>query len=287
MAVAIENRPPPSRLVSRTRLLQGLARHASAPARPQVTLDLSKTNEGHQQMGKQGSAPHPRSLASSPRSKPNLLNELSNAHSVASRYRLDRDKWSTTAQVQERKLASHERELIRQGRAIISLEEQNVALRAESEEHVSANNKLFTRFRIAVAKHDKLVDQLNDSDRAMARLMKSDRAKRKVWERNLRLKTTLKRITMQATSGRIQSAANTEASLLETLAATNARIDELERNGEVLLEALEQSNDSCGGDEDDNEKTAKLLEAEVAFRGVLEDESSKEQKEHWTELLSE
>jgi hypothetical protein len=104
MAVAIENTPPPPCLASKTRLLQGLVRHASAPPRPQVTLGLSKTSERHQRMSKQRSAPHPRSSASSRRSKPNLLNELSIAQSVASRLRVDRDKWRTTAQVQERKL---------------------------------------------------------------------------------------------------------------------------------------------------------------------------------------
>ena len=140
-----------------------------------------------------------------------------------------------------------------------------------------------------VTKHEKLVDQLNDSDRTIARLKRSDRAKGKVWQRNLRLKATLQRYTLQATSGPLQPDADTQASLMEALALVNERIEELESKGSALLDALEKRNDSSGSDEDEMEDNggAKLTEAEVAFRGVIEDETFKEQKEYWAELLNE
>jgi hypothetical protein len=68
------------------------------------------------------------------------------------------------------------------------------------------------------------------------------------------------------------------------------RIEELESRGETLLEALEKQNYSCGSDQDEAEDDALgvgLLEAEVAFRGVLEDETFREQKEHRAYLLQE
>lgn len=285
MAVTIDSTPISLLPTRKTRLLNGLKRHASAPARPPMTLDLSKISEGHKQMSKHRSAPRSRSSASPLRPKTNLLNELAIAQSETSRLRVDRDEWRTTAQVQEQQFAYHEQELEHQRRAFASLEEQHAAVGAERKEIILANDNLFTLFREAVTKHDKLAEELNESKRATARLKKSDRAKGKVLQRNLRLKSTLQRIGMQASSTRAAPDANTEASLLEALAAAIDRIDELESKGEVLLEALETRNDSCGSDEEEEYGIAKLLEAEVAFQGVLDDETFAEQKQHWEALL--
>jgi len=285
MAVTIDSITISPLPTPKTRLLNGLKRHASAPARPPMTLDLSKISEGHQKMSKQRSAPRSRNSASPLGPKTNLVNELAIAQSVASRLRIDRDEWRTTAQVQEQQSAYHEQELEHQRRAFASLEEQHAALCDERNEIIMANDNLFNLFREAVTKHNKLADELNESKRATARLKKSDRAKGKVLQRNLRLKSILNRVGMQASSTPAAPDANTEASLLEALAAAIERIDELEGKGEVLLEALETRNDSCGSDEEEEYGIAKLLEAEVAFQGVLDDETFAEQKQHWEGLL--
>ena len=56
-----------------------------------------------------------------------------------------------------------------------------------------------------------------------------------------------------------------------------------------MLDALEKRNDSCGSDEEEDmgqgDVEAGMLEAVVAFRGVIVDESFKEQKVLWLELL--
>jgi hypothetical protein len=251
-----------------------------------MTLDLSTISERQPKMNKQRSAPHTRSSASPLRTKTNLLNELAIAQSVASQLRVERDEWCNTAQVQERQIAYHEQELEHQRRAFASLGEQHAAVGAERKEIILANGNLFTLFREAVANHDKLADELNESKRATARLKKSDRAKGKVLQRNLRLKSTLQRIGMQASCSPAAPDANTEASLLEALAAATERIDELESKGEALLEALETRDDSSENEEEDD-GNAKLLEAEAAFRGVLDEESFAEQKQHWEILLTE
>jgi hypothetical protein len=143
------------------------------------------------------------------------------------------------------------------------------------------------RLQDAVTSNDKLVGQLKDADRYVARLKKSDRAKGKVWQRNLRLKTTLNRYASQMAFSSLQQDSNTEAGLLEALALANERIEELESKGSALLDVLEQRNDSYGSDEDENDNSTRLLEAEVALRGVLENETFREQKGQWDDLLKE
>jgi hypothetical protein len=117
-------------------------------------------------------------------------------------------------------------------------------------------------------------------------LKKSDRTKGKVWQRNLRLKATLGRLSSQVSLTPDQTA---EATLLEALALANERIEELELKGEVLIHALEEHEDSYEEDEDEDglDRTAHLMEAEVAFRGVLEDEMFREQREVRSDLLRE
>ncbi|KAF2832569.1 hypothetical protein CC86DRAFT_425093 [Ophiobolus disseminans] len=249
MAVSIDNTLSQSGPGPKARLLRGLARHASAPVRSH-------------------------------------WNELSLTQAVVSRLRLERDRWRTTAQVQERQLLSSERDFKLQERTVAVLEERNAALCAGHNEDVSASDKLFTRLQDVIDKHEKLVDQLNESVRTATRLKKSDRAKGKVWQRNLRLKATLQLYTSHATV----ASANTEASLMEALALANERIEELEGKGELLLQALQKQNDSYDIAEisiEEEHDTAKLLEAEIAFREVLEDETFKEQKEYWEDLLAE
>jgi hypothetical protein len=83
----------------------------------------------------------------------------------------------------------------------------------------------------------------------------------------------------------LQQDSSTEAGLSEALAFAIGRIEELEDKGNALLGVIDRRNDNGGNDRDADNCTAKLLEAEVAFRGVLEDEAFSEQKEHWSDLL--
>jgi hypothetical protein len=192
---------------------------------------------------------------------------------------------------QEQDLIAAHKDLDDQARSITELEEENAKLRFRHEEDTTAGRQLYSRFQGLISKHDKLVDHFNDAVRTIARLKRSDRAKEKVQQRNLRLKATLQRCTSQGISATTQAAADTEATLREALALANERIEELETKGEALLDALERRNDSCGSDDDEDmegrDVEAQVLEAEVAFRGVLEDESFKEQKEVRPELLDE
>jgi hypothetical protein len=192
---------------------------------------------------------------------------------------------------QEQDLIAAHKDLDNQARSITELEEENAKLRFRHEKDTTAGRQLYSRFQGLISKHDKLVDHFNDAVRTIARLKRSDRAKEKVQQRNLRLKATLQRCTSQGISATTQAAADTEATLREALALANERIEELETKGEALLDALERRNDSCGSDDDEDmegrDVEAQVLEAEVAFRGVLEDESFKEQKEVRPELLDE
>jgi hypothetical protein len=289
MAIIIEDVPlvPISR--PKTRLLKGLVRHASAPACPRLTLDHIESNKGYEQTGKHNAPSSPKPSNMSPRWKPNLLSELSLAQSVVvSHLRLCRDKWRSTAQIQGKQLLANELELKRQEYTINALEGQNAVLQARHEEVVSTNNSLFSRLQNALSMHEKLFSQLKDSDRATARLKKSDRAKGKVWQRNLRLKTMLHhRHAAQTASGTSQQDTGTETGLLEALTLASERIEELEGKGIALVDILEQRNNSCGSEQDENVCGGRLLEAEIAFRNVLEDETCREQKEHWGEMLKE
>ena len=209
--------------------------------------------------------------------------------SLAVRLRRDRDNWRSLALRQEQDLKAAHKDLEDQVRSTSEIEEENAKLRFRHEEDTTAGKQLYSRFQVLVSKHDKLVDQFNDAVRTVARIKKSDRTKDKVQQRNLRLKATLQRYASQSTSATTQAAADTEATLREALALASERIEELETRGEAMLDALERRNDSCGSDDDEEMRgrdvEARLLEAEVAFRGILGDESFKEQKEIWPELL--
>jgi hypothetical protein len=55
----------------------------------------------------------------------------------------------------------------------------------------------------------------------------------------------------------------------------------------ALVESLEGRDDGDRSDKEDENSGAKLVKAEVEHRGVLDDETAKEQKEHWKGLLEE
>jgi hypothetical protein len=287
MAVMFAEPPLPPMANPMSRLRKSLVRHVSAP----LTLEPRLPSEGSPSTNNQLSFPSPRTPASGSKPKHGLLSELSLAQSLASRLRRDRDNWRSLAQKQEQDLVAAHEDLKQQAHSISEIEEENAKLRTRHEEDTTAGRQLYSRFQELIDMHDKVVDQVNDAMRTITRLKKSDRSKGKVQQRNLRLKATLQRYTSQGTSATTQAAADTEATLREALALANDRIEELETKGEALLDALEKRNDSCGSDDGDEMREGDLeagvLGAEVAFRGVLEDESIKEQKENWAELLNE
>jgi hypothetical protein len=172
MAVSVETPPRSTIPRPKARLRKGLRRHASAPARSHLTIGISKPGEGRR-VSEQRSLPSLRSPAMSPRLESNLLSELAITQAAASRLRFERDKWRDTAQIQERQLLVSQRGLRAGEDAIAELEYENAALHAAHEEDVSTNNAIFDRCRDASTKHDKLVEQLNDQDRALARLKKN------------------------------------------------------------------------------------------------------------------
>lgn len=144
--------------------------------------------------------------------------------------------------------------------------------------------------------HEKLADSFNAAKRALEKLKRSDRKKTTLQQRNLTLKATLHRIMTRAAPDAVQAESDVKASLREALALATERIAELEGSGEALLDALEKLGESSDSDEDDDggeEESGEgeiipshsLVAAEVAFRGVLDDESYAEQMENWKELL--
>ncbi|KAF1845997.1 uncharacterized protein K460DRAFT_282971 [Cucurbitaria berberidis CBS 394.84] len=277
---------------AKTRLLSTLIRHASAPASPRLTIDIFNPSEGglgyHQ---KRSVPPHRSSTVVASRSNQSLLNELSLSQSLVSRLRRDRDSWRSLAQKQGTDLAALEPLIREQTHTISQLEDQKSSLDRRNEDDRSKGKHLYSRFQGLITKHDKLVDQLNDALRAINQLKKSDRAKGKVQQRNLRLKATLQHYTSRSEPSASRSDGSVEATLLEALAATNERIEELERKGEDLLEALERRDNSSGSDDDhemeEKDEEAELREAKGAFQGVIEDETFKEQKLNWADLLNE
>jgi hypothetical protein len=273
MAVVIETNSPTVFSNSNLRLRPlKLIRHASEPSTPLVPLELSETGEGERSMSKPHSRTFQRPLAKLSQPKLNLLNGLSLAHSLTSRLR-------SIAQDQDKQLLSADHKVKEQTHAVAILEMGNAALRAEQYEYDLASTK--TR-QDSIIKHDPLADQLTDALRTIARLRRSDRAKGKVLQRNLRLKATLQRYTSAAMS---LSDDNKEAALQEALAVAKDRVEELESAGETLLGALDAQIDNPGIDRSDSE--AGLIEAELIFRGVVEDEMAKEHKERWEDLLEE
>ena len=287
MAVMFAEPPLPPTANPMSRLRKSLVRHVSAP----LTLDPRQPSEGSLNTNNLLSLPSPRTPTSGSKSKHGLLSELSLAQSLASRLRRDRDNWHSLAQKQEQDLIAAHDDLGQQAHSISEIEQENAKLRTRHEEDTTAGRQLYSRFQELINKHDKLVDQVNDAMRAITRLKNSDRSKGKVQQRNLRLKATLQRYTAQGTSATTQAAADTEATLREALAVANERVVELEAKGEALLDALEKRNDSSRIDDGEGMKEgdaeAGVLGAEVAFRGVLEDESFEEQKENWADLLNE
>jgi chromosome segregation ATPase len=277
---------PPSLIPVRTkpRLARTFVRHVSAPVQPPT--ETRPTSKENPVLGKLSPSPPSKIPQVSPRPKNSLLSELSLTQSLASRLRRDRDAWRSRTQEQEQQLESL-------AYLISVIERGNKQLKAQCDEADSAEAQLLFRLRDLTIKHDKLADDLREARHTITKIRRSDRTKDTVHQINLRLKAAVRLNATKNKSVTTRTAARTESALQEALALAVERIDELECRGEHLLDALERQDDSDDSDDsddegpDDREAVAGLLEAQVAFRGALEDESFNEQRQNWKILLKE
>lgn len=255
------------------RLLKPLQRRVSDSATEAVPPQSSELSES---LRNALSPPPPHSSHVTSTSNIDPLSELSPAQSPAP---ILRNNQRALSPQQASPLTSTSQRLASQSRTIRTLTSLNADLAAHLGDALAAGKNLLTRFKDVVSKHDALVDQLHEANRAVLRLKKSDRAKGKVQQRNLRLKATIR---SHQCGGR-----GREEALLEALALASERIEELESAGERVLDALDgdDSGSEDGDGEGDEEGGVGLLEAGVVFRGVLEDETFREQKVLWGELL--
>lgn len=188
-------------------------------------------------------------------------------------YHLDREYWRSRSLFQETRLNQLLRRYTISQRSIAALTAQNAELQARLDAALQAKDE-----DDAIALENlHLLYQISELSTQLAKLRRSDRAKEKVHQNNLRLKAAMSgHKCAQKTDGDIMR----EQTLLEALGASNERIEELEQVGERLLDAMD------GSDEEDNGGFGMgRVEAEVAFRGVLDDETFRNQKVLWEELL--
>jgi hypothetical protein len=269
MAVPAESPPSTPDPQAKARYLKKLIRVVSAPARPQSMIELLGPREREEHTKEKRYSLSPMSSMTPSKPKLSLLSELSMMQATVSRLRAERDEWRNTAECQQQDLA------LQQG-TIANLEEQIASLHTDLEQDEVERDKMYSYF------HKHYDHKLDEAERTITRLIKSDRSKEKVAQRNLRLKTTLQRVFNKKATGR--------KALLEALVLAKERIDDLEVKGDMLLEALERHDCSQSGEEEDEEEgehTVTVVEAEVAFRGVLEDSTFREQSAGWNKFLDE
>jgi len=189
-------------------------------------------------------------------------------------YHLDREYWRSRSLPQETRLSQLCRHHSIFQRSIAALTAQNAELQARLGATLQAKNDEDDAIALENAR---LLSQIAELSTQLAKLRRSDRAKEKVHQRNLRLKAAMSghRCAQKKDGDTMR-----EQTLLEALSVSNERIEELEQVGERLLDAMDES------DEEDNGGFGMgKIEAEVAFRGVLDDETFRNQKVLWEELL--
>ncbi|KAF2262570.1 hypothetical protein CC78DRAFT_316473 [Lojkania enalia] len=204
--------------------------------------------------------------------------QLTAAKSLISRLRRDRNHWRTLSLAQRREIKDLSHTFKLSNTKFTNLSNTNKSLQSRLADALATGRSLLGRFHNVSAKCDDLDKKLEEADCNILRLQKSDRAKEKVLQRNLRLKAHLGSMAKQSS----------EQTLREALNAAIERIEELERVGEKLMEALDKIDENDGsesGEEDSRIGEVDLLEAEIQFRGVLEDESFRSMKEFWGEFL--
>ena len=160
-------------------------------------------------------------------------------------------------------------------RVIAGLESKNANLETALRDVVISGKNVLATFNATN-------EQLDEANRRAKLLKKSNREKGNVEQRNLALKAYMRSHQCRGTEN------SKEQTLLEALALAKQRIQDLEVAGTKLLDALDCSSDDEEGksDSDENDRCG-LAEAELVFRGVIEDEMYEEQKLLWEELLDE
>ncbi|KAF2474934.1 uncharacterized protein BDR25DRAFT_214325 [Lindgomyces ingoldianus] len=249
--------PPPPRTFVRRHS------HSRAPTHNGSASPTSSVNSDHftSILEEQTNAPSPMSRAC-------LESDLGSAKSIITRLRLDRNHWCTLAKQQEKNLDNAGR-LERVDQEIANPTALNEDLEERADFAVITEKSLLAKYRDVVTKHDKLVNDVNEADRTILQLKKSDRAKEKVHQRNLHLKSLIGRKT------------NKEELLLEALSAAVERVAELEAAGEKLIDTLEEERVRSSGGSGRSEGE------EIRFRGILDDDEWEEKREIWNDLLDE
>ncbi|RMZ74035.1 hypothetical protein GMOD_00004860 [Pyrenophora seminiperda CCB06] len=218
--------------------------------------------------------------------------------SLMSCFGLDRDHWHHLALKQALALTTLRQSLENYKVTTCSLSAENTHLHSRHYKHVITIASLTSSLQSLAIKNEQLMSNLAETARSLLQLRKSDRAKGKVHQRNLRLKSILNRFSKKGVAARAKADADTEAALKEALAAAWERIEELEARGEALLDALDDhdhdhDHDHDDGNSDGSENGGGMgcevghLEAEVAFRGALEDEAFRAMRDEWESLLGE
>ncbi|KAF2658325.1 hypothetical protein K491DRAFT_575914, partial [Lophiostoma macrostomum CBS 122681] len=206
---------------------------------------------------------------------------------LIARLRYDRNQWRTRSLLQDTHISTLTNRLRATKSRVTELTSENTELNSRLNAALVTGNTLLKSFKEVVHKNNTLDDELDEKTRTIARLRKSERAKGKVWQRNLTLKALL-HSRQDASPAPENEKGGMHDTLLEALAAANERIAELEGAGEQLLEALDKEQDSDGDAssvEGDEGCGVGRTEAELRFRNVLEDEGFREAKELWVGLL--
>lgn len=203
---------------------------------------------------------------------------------LTSRLRLDRDRWRSIALQRAAQLETMEQQKQDQERTSSVLRNEISTLVTASRAVANYNPDV----QMVSNTDANLTQQVDDLTIRCKKLTKSDRAKGRSLNRNLQVIVALRSLVARNRSPEEDSNDNKPA-LLEALAMALARIEELELHGAKVLGALESLDDTSDEGELDDEasKSITLMEAEVAFRNVLEDDTFCENKENWACLLDE
>ncbi|OAL06862.1 hypothetical protein IQ06DRAFT_4558 [Phaeosphaeriaceae sp. SRC1lsM3a] len=180
MAVLAEHIAQESTSTRKTHQPLGVVRHLSAPARFRLALGQSAVGDVQDRKSERSIPGSPRQPGNAAMSSTRLLRQLSVAQVIVCRLRLDNRDWRANAERHETQLIANEEALQMLQHLNALLEEECAVLRAEHQASVAINNKMLHRLQMAVISQEKLVSQLKDLEREIARLKKSDRAKGKV-----------------------------------------------------------------------------------------------------------
>lgn len=209
------------------------------------------------------------------------------AQTLSSRLRLDRDRWRSIALQRSKQLDTMEMQKQERERTIAALRDEVRTLEPGSGTYSKYNNNN-NNMQMKSVENTYLTQQIEDLTRTCKQLRKSDRAKGRSIDRNFQLIVALKSLAAKSRTANGLSS-NNEPALQEALAMAITRIEDMELHGTKVLEALEGLNDTSGEDEAEEQANVEftLVEAEVAFRSILEDDTFREHRENWACLLNE